>query len=152
MFIEALQWLIPIDNGNVQVIKLPQLVGGLYSSTRHSTDQRVPSHEFLQGNRIEDAPALRDFQALFGLYSCLQPVGPALQIGDATTGGIDKLQLAVHHDVVNIAYQQCLCVQRQVDFDEDGADIVLGIKGIDAELSLYAGCAYIGKLHRAPVI
>ena len=58
LLIEAPQGLVPIDDGDVQVIKLPQLVGGFYRSACHSADQRVPAHEFLQGNRIEDATAL----------------------------------------------------------------------------------------------
>ena len=53
---------------------------------------------------------------------------------------------------MNIANQQRLCVQRQVDLHEDGADIVLGIKRIDAELALHACGTDIGKLHRAPII
>ena len=152
LFIKPLQRLIAVNNRDVQTVELAQLIGCLHRGARHPAHQWVAPHKFLQGDGIENAPTFRDFQAFLGLYRRLQAIGPALQVGNAAPRGIDKLQLAVNHNVVNVSDKQRFGMQGKVNLHQNGADILLGIERINAQFLLHTARTIFGQLNGAAVL
>src|SRR5699024_11823584 len=72
----------------------------------------------LDGDLVEDAPAVGDAQPLLRFYRGLQTVGPALEVGDAAPRTVDEGDGAILNDVVDVPDEQVLGVQGDVDLDE----------------------------------
>ena len=75
-----------------------------------------------------------------------------MEVGNAAPGGVDKLQLAIDHDVVDVPDKQGLGMQGEVDLHQDGADILLRIKRINAQFLLHAAGTSLGQLNGAAVL
>ena len=82
-FVETLYRFIRCNLRDVQAIELAQLIGSFHRGTGHAAQLRITTHQFLDGQCVQDAPALGDFQAFFFFYCRLQAIRPALQIRDA---------------------------------------------------------------------
>ena len=139
------------DRGDTELVELAQLLAGGQRGSGHAAHRRVPVDQRLHGDGVEHLTGLGGLDALFGLDRRLQTVRPALQLGDATAGGVDQVHGAVAHDVVHVAVQQDMRVQRDVDLGERGADMLLGVQIDSAELLFDSGRPGIGQVHVAAV-
>ena len=58
----------------------------------------------------------------------MQPVGPTLEVCDPPAGLVDQVHAAVPHDVVDVAPQEGVAVQRQVDLGERPPGVLGGVQ------------------------
>ena len=129
----------------MESVKLAELVSRGGGGAGHTAGDVVAADELLDGHGVEDSAALRDLQALLGLYRRLQTVRPPLQFRHASLRGVDELYLAIAHDVVDIALQQLVSVQCNVDLNQGGADMFGVVQRADAKQAFDACGAGIGE-------
>ena len=122
--------------GHPELVELAQLLAGGQRGAGHAAHRRVPVDQRLHGDGVEHLAGLGGLDALLGLDGGLQAVGPALQLGDAAAGGVDQVHGVVADDVVHVAVQQHVRVQRDVDLGQRGADVLLGVQVDAAECRL----------------
>ena len=127
------------DRGDTELVELAQLFACGQSGSGHAAHRRVPVDQRLHGDGVEHLTGFGGLDAFFGLDRGLQTVRPALQLGDAAAGGVDQVHGVVAHDVVHVAVQQDMRVQRDVDLGECGADVLLGVEIDSAKLLFESG-------------
>ena len=122
------------DRRHTELVELAQLFACGQSGSGHAAHRRVAVDQRLHGDGVEHLTGFGGLDALLGLDRGLQAVRPALQLGDAAARGVDQVHGVVAHDVVHVAVQQDVRVQRDVDLGERGADVLLGVEIDSAEL------------------
>ena len=70
--------------------------------------------ELFDRHLVEDLPAVSGVEALLGFDRGLEPIGPALEFGDAPAGGGDEFDPSVDDEVVDIAFDQGTGVEGEV--------------------------------------
>src|SRR5699024_5704410 len=116
--VEALGGHVRVDDRDLQAVELAQLVPGRQGGGCHAADGWIHAGQGLDGDLVEDAPAVGDAQPLLRFYRGLQTVGPALEVGDAAPRTVDEGDGAILNDVVDVPDEQVLGVQGDVDLDE----------------------------------
>ena len=106
----AVRW----DDDNFQIVKFVQLTGRFLSRTRHPGEAVVEFQEILHRDGIQDAALRFNFQSLFCLQSGLDSAGPATVFGNASGEFVDQFNLTFANDVINVAFQQDLRMQSNV--------------------------------------
>ena len=139
------------DWRDAELVELPQLLADGQRGAGHAAHRRISADQRLHGDGVEHLAGLGGLDALLRLDGGLQAVGPALQLGDAAAGGVDQVHRAVADDVVDVALQQHMGVQRDVDLGQRGADVLLGVQVDAAELGLELLCAGLGQVDVAAV-
>ena len=129
----------------MESVELAELVARGGGGAGHTAGDVVAADELLDGHGVQDAASLRDLQALLGLYRRLQTVRPTLKFRHASLRGVDELYLAVAHDVVDIALQQLVGVQCNVDLNQGGADVFGVVQRADAKQTFDACGAGVGE-------
>ncbi len=86
---------------------------------------RVERDVGLHGDGAEHLALGGRVEALLGLDRRLQPVRPAPALGHPAAHLVDQLDRAAAHDVVDVAVQQRVGVQRDVDRGELGQVLVV---------------------------
>jgi hypothetical protein len=114
-------------HGHAQPIELIDLAGRSAAGSRHPAQPLVPSQEVLQRDRPEDAAVIPRLETLFGLERRLQTVRPVAVVHDAAGELVHDLDPAVANDVVGVAPEEHLRVQRAVDSSKD-RDVPLVVK------------------------
>ncbi len=137
--------------GNTQLVELPQLLAGGQRGAGHAAHRRIPVDQRLHRDGVQHLAGLGGLDAFLGLDRGLQAVRPALQLGDAAAGGVDQVHRVVAHDVVHVAVQQHMRVQRDVDLGERGADVLFGVQIDAAELFFDFVRAGLGQVDVAAV-
>ena len=138
------------DHRDLQRVELGELLGDGHRRAGHAAPDRVAPDQLLDGDRVEDLAAGRGLQRLLRLDRGLQAVRPALQQRHPPPRLADQLHRAVADDVVHVAVQQDLGVQRHVHRGE-GAQ-VLGRVQVDAEDALHLLGARRGELDVARLL
>src|SRR5699024_10549176 len=113
--VEALGGHVRVDDRDLQAVELAQLVPGGQGGACHAADGRVHTDQGLDGDLVEDAPAIGDAQPLLRFYRGLQTIGPTLQISNAAPRAVDEGDGTVLNDVMNVPDEQVLGVQGDVD-------------------------------------
>ncbi len=113
------------------LVELAQLLPRGQRGAGHPAHRGIAVHQCLHGDGVEHLAGLRGFDAFLGFDGGLQTVGPALQRSDAASAGVDQMYGVVADDVVHVAVQQRVGVQRDVDLGQGGADVLLGVE-VDA--------------------
>ena len=135
--VEALGRHVRVDDRDLQAVELAQLVPGRQGGACHAADGWIHADQGLDGDLVEDAPAVGDAQPLLRFYRGLQTVGPALEVGDAAPRTVDEGDGTVLNDVMNVPDEQVLGVQGDVDLDERLTGVLavlaLRVQGVDAE-------------------
>ncbi len=123
------------DGDDAELVGLVQLVGLGLGRAGHAGELLVEAEVVLQGDRGEGLVLLLDLHALFGLDGLVHAlvVAPALKY--ATGELVDDHDLAVVDDVVTVALEQLLRLQRVVQVaDQRGVGRLVEV--LDAELVL----------------
>ena len=128
--------LVRRDHRHPQLVELAQLLGDRRRGAGHAAHGLVAADQALHADRVEHLAALRRAQPLLGLDRGLQPVGPALAQRDPAARGVDQVDLAVPDDVVDVALEQRVRVQRGVDGGEPVA-VLTGVQVDPAERLLH---------------
>jgi len=77
----------------------------------------------VSANALKTVDHRGGLDAFLGFDGGLKAVGPALQLRDAAAGGVDQVHRVVANDVVHVALQQHVRMQRDVDLGQGGADV-----------------------------
>src|SRR5699024_10716826 len=104
--VEALGGHVRVDDRDLQAVELAQLVPGRQGGACHAADGWIHADQGLDGDLVEDAPAVGDAQPLLRFYRGLQTVGPALEVGDAAPRTVDEGDGAILNDVVDVPDEQ----------------------------------------------
>lgn len=104
------------------------MVGGFDCGAGHAADHGVASHECLEGDGVEDFAAFGYGESFFGFDCGLDSVWPALEVCYSPFGCVDECDFAVADDVVDVADEEYVCVEGEVDLDEGGAYVVVVIE------------------------
>ena len=141
-FVLADDGQVGVDGDDLQGVELAEVVADRKRRARHPADGLVAVDELLDGHLVEDLPALGRLELLLRLDGGLEPVGPTLEFGDAAAGGGDELDPPIDDEIVDVALDQGLRVEGEVDGGEVGGAVA---EELDAELVLDPGDAGIGE-------
>ena len=100
------------DLGDVQVVDLDELLLLGLRRARHARELLVEAEVVLEGDRRHRDVLLLDRHALLGLDRLVQALRPAAALHDAARELVDDLHLAVVDDVVDVALEERLRLQR----------------------------------------
>ena len=146
--VDAHHRLVGRDRHDVQVVGAGQLGRLGLGRAGHAGELVVEAEVVLQGDRGEGLVLLVDLHALLGLDRLVQALGPAPALEDAAGELVDDLDLAVLDDVVLVALEELLGLQRGLQLvDEVGRHLVVHV--LDAERLLDGLDALVGRRHRA---
>ena len=126
--------------GHLELEELAQLVADDHGGRGHAADGGVQRDVRLHGDGVEHLALDRRGDALLGLHRRLQAVRPAAALGHPAAHLVDQLDPVAPDDVVDVAAQQRVRVQGDVDHRE-----LLGVGAVvqvdPAELLLDRGRA-----------
>ena len=140
--------LVGVDRADRELVELVQLLGDGDGRAGHPAQRAVAPDEGLHHDPVEHGAGGAGLEPLHRLDGGLQPVRPALQVRHAAAGVVDQLDLPVAHEVVDVAVQQRVGVERDVDRGE-GVRLVLGVEVDAAEAALDPGQPERGEVHGA---
>ena len=100
------------DHFDVEIVHLAEVAGLRGGRAAHAADGGIERHEILHRDRSEHAALHLRRHALLPLERGLQAARPAPVAHDASLEFVNREHLAVLHDVVDIAMQQRVRVQR----------------------------------------
>ena len=140
--------LVGVDRADRELVELVQLLGDGDGRAGHPAQRAVAPEQGLHDDPVEHRAGGAGLEPLHGLDGGLQPVRPALQVRHAAAGVVDQLDLPVAHEVVDVAVQQRVGVERDVDRRE-GVRLVLGVEVDAAEAALDPGQPQRGEVHGA---
>jgi hypothetical protein len=103
------------NDHDLRAVELPDLERGVLRCSGHAAEVRIAAEEPLQRNRAEDLTIATSRQAFLLFERRLQAIGPHAVVYHAPRELIDDFDPSVSHDVVDIALQENVCVQRAVD-------------------------------------
>ena len=118
LLVKALHGHIRLNHRDIEVVELPQLIPRRHRRAGHATDLGVHPDQRLDGQLIQNATTIGHLQTFLGLHCGLQSIRPALQVRYAPAGTVDEQHFPIAHDVMHIALQQMLSVQRHVDLHQ----------------------------------
>ena len=139
------------DLRHEQVVELPELLARGQCGAGHAAHRGVPSDQGLHRDRVDDLAGIGLAEPLFDLHRGLNAVGPALQLRDTATRGVDQVYATVADDVMNVPLEQIVGVHGDVDVHQGGADVVLVVEVDTTELFLDEGRALLGEGHVSPL-
>ena len=123
------------DRHDVELVDLAELGGLGHGRAGHAGELVVQPEVVLQGDRGEGLVLLLDLHALLGLDRLVHALVAAAAGEDAAGELVDDHHLAVHDDVVLVALEQLLGLDRVVEVaDERGVDRLVEV--VDAEVVL----------------
>ena len=125
-----------------------QLLGAAHGGGGHGAQLRVTAHQVLDGDGPEHASFGPDLQTLLRLEGGLDAPRPLAPVGDPPCEPIDQLDPTRLHDVVDVAREQGVRVQRRVHPGERGGTFRL-VDAPDAEGLLDAGVSREVQRHPA---
>ena len=112
-----------------------QLRGGGLRRAGHAAQTRIAAKEVLQRHRAQDAPVGLPLEAFLGFERRLQAVGPVAIGHDPARELVDDPDAAVAHDVVDVAPQEHLRMQRAVELGQQ-AVVLRVVEAAAAERAL----------------
>ncbi len=140
--------LVGVDRADRQLVELVQLLGDGDGRAGHPAQRAVAPEQGLHDDPVEHRAGGAGLEPLHRLDGRLQPVRPALQVRHAAAGVVDQLDLAVADEVVDVAVQQRVGVERDVDRRE-GVRLVFGVEVDAAETALDPGQPERGEVDGA---
>ena len=155
--------LVGRNLGDGELVDLAELGVLGHGGARHAGELVVETEVVLQGDGGERLVLLADEHALLGLHGLVQALGPTTALHDAARELVDDLDLAVEDDVVLVAVEHVLGLERLLEVVGelagevgvnlgaetllDGAQALLG--GRDGVLGLVHDVIAVGLGHRA---
>ena len=135
VLVEARDGLVRRDLDDVEVVDLDELLLLRLRRTGHAGELLVQAEVVLQRDRRERDVLLADAHALLGLDRLVQALAPAAALHDAAGELVDDLDLALLHDVVDVALVERLRLERLHEV-VDEADVARVVEVVDAERTL----------------
>ena len=132
------------DDDRAQAVERLELLGRGVRGGGHAGEARVEPEEVLQRDLAEDAALGGEAQALLGLDRGVEPVGPVPLVGDAAGRLVHELDLLPPHDVVDVALQEVLGVERVAQLRVE-RDVLERVEAAAAEGRLHARRARLGE-------
>jgi hypothetical protein len=128
---------------DVEVVDLDELLLLRLRGTGHPGELLVQAEVVLERDRGERDVLLADAHALLGLDRLVKALAPAAALHDAAGELVDDLDLALLHDVVDVALVERLGLKR-LDQMVDEEDVARVIEVVDAERTLDLGNCGLG--------
>ena len=110
--VDALYLLVGRNLNDRQLVDLAELGVLCHGGTRHAGELVVEAEVVLQRDGCERLVLLANKHALLGLHGLVQALRPTTTLHDAASELVDDLDLAVHHDIVLVAVEHVLRLQR----------------------------------------
>ena len=133
---------------HLQLVDLAELGVLGHGGTRHARQLLVQAEVVLQRDGGKRLVLFLHLHVLFRLDGLVQALGPAAALHDAAGELVDDLHFAVRDDVVDVAVEQVLRLQRLLQVVGQRAGGV-GVDVVDAERRLDALEAHLGRVDRA---
>ena len=138
------------NNHDAEPVHLLQFLGAVLGRARHPAQALVALEEVLDGDRSENLSVRLTSEMFFGFERRLQAVRPVPVRHDPTGELVDNPDGAVAHDVVDVAAEEGVGVERAVELGEPC--VVVGVVEAAArELRLGARNPGVGQLDIASV-
>ena len=109
-FVSA-RWAVGRDDHDVQFVDVPKLARLRFRRSGHASQLVVHPEVILQRHRGVRLRGRLHLHALFGLNGLVQSVAVTTTFHDAAGLLVDDLHLVVHDDVLDVLFEQCVCLQ-----------------------------------------
>lgn len=138
------------DDPGLDVEVLGEALGRFDSSAAHPGEGPIAASDGLHEHLVEDLGLSGHLQPLFALDGGVETVRPTLTIRNPATGIVDQLHPSIGDEVVHVAFDQRMRVQRDMRRRQQ-VDVLLRIQVIDPERRFDTGEACLGERDTAPV-
>ena len=140
--------LVRRDRHDLQVVRVSELTGFGVGRAGHARELAVHAEVVLERDRGERLVLFLDVHALLGLDRLVQAFAPTATLEDPARELVDDVHLALRDQIVDVALEELLGLQRLLDLVHVVLVDVL-VEVLDPERLLDAGDPLLGRHDRA---